>query len=138
MYLRHQTYTLYYRDVCILVFLHVFAYFMLLRCMLKFKRLACGSDDVTQYNTIQSKSFNCLQFESWSTIYSYFDFGLKNSSFRLPYQRSSADCAKELFKGSNGSANLVDCTRKNFLVGGCRFFVSDVISEVVLGSCCLA
>jgi len=26
---------------------------MLLRCMLKFKRLACGSDDVTQYNTIQ-------------------------------------------------------------------------------------
>ena len=53
MYLRHQTYTLYYRDVYILVFLHVFAYFMLLRCMLKFKRLACGSDDVTQYNTIQ-------------------------------------------------------------------------------------
>ena len=53
MYLRHQTYTLYYRDVCILVFLHVFAYFTLLRCMLKFKRLACGSDDVTQYNTIQ-------------------------------------------------------------------------------------
>jgi len=52
MYLRHQTYTLYYRDVCILVFLHVFAYFMILRCMLKFKRLACGSDDVTQYNNI--------------------------------------------------------------------------------------
>jgi len=50
MYLRHQTYTLYYRDVCILVFL--LAYFMLLRCMLKFKRLACGSYDVTQYNTI--------------------------------------------------------------------------------------
>jgi len=49
MYLRHQTYTLYYRDVCILVFLHVLAYFMLLRCMLKFKRLVCGSDDVTQY-----------------------------------------------------------------------------------------
>ena len=52
MYLRHQTYTLHYRDVCILVFLHAFAYFMLLRCMLKFKRLACGSDDVTQYNTV--------------------------------------------------------------------------------------
>jgi len=51
--LRHQTYTLYYRDVCILVFFHVFAYFMLLRCML-FKRLACGSDDVTQYNTTHS------------------------------------------------------------------------------------
>jgi len=51
MYLRHQAYTLYYRDVCILIFLHVFAYSMLLRCMLKFKRLACGSDNVTQYNT---------------------------------------------------------------------------------------
>ena len=52
MYLRHQAHTLYYRHVCILVFLHVLAYSMLLRCMLKFKRLACGSDDVTQYNTI--------------------------------------------------------------------------------------
>jgi len=50
MYLRHQAYTLYYRHVCILVFLPVFAYSMLLRCMLKFKRLEFGSDDVTQYN----------------------------------------------------------------------------------------
>jgi len=75
-------------------------------------------------------------FENRSTIYSYFDFGLKNSSFRLPYQRpsSSADCARELFNGSNGSANLVDSTWKNFLVGGCGFFVTDVMSEVVLGS----
>jgi len=34
----------------------------------------------------------------------------------LPYQRpsSSADCARELFKGSNGSASLVDCTQKKF------------------------
>jgi len=63
-------------------------------------------------------------FESRHTIYSYFDFGLKNSSFRLPYQRpsSSVDCAGELFKGSNGSARLVDCTRKNFLwLGGVDF-----------------
>jgi len=60
MYLRHQTYTLYCRDVCILVFLHVFAYFVLLRCMLKFKQLACESDDVTtiQYNTIIITLFN--------------------------------------------------------------------------------
>jgi len=55
MYLRHQAYILYYRHVCILFFLHVFAYSMLLRCMLKFKRLACGSEDVTQYNTITVK-----------------------------------------------------------------------------------
>ena len=53
-------------------------------------------------------------FESRRTICAYFNFGLKNSSFRLPYQRpsSSADCARELFKGSNGSASLVDCIRK--------------------------
>jgi len=69
-------------------------------------------------------------------IYSYFDFGLKNSSFRLPYQRlsSSADCTRELFKGLNGSASLVDCTQKKFLVEMCGFFVTDVISEVVLWS----
>jgi len=33
-------------------------------------------------------------------IYSYFDFGRKNSSFWLPYQRpiSATDCARELFE----------------------------------------
>ena len=64
------------------------------------------------------------------------DFRKKTSSFRLPYQRSSssADCARELFNGSNGSASLVDCTLKKILPGGCGFFVTDVISEVVLGS----
>jgi len=37
-----------------------------------------------------------MLIESWRTIYLYFDFGLKSSSFRLHYQRpsSSADCAK--------------------------------------------
>jgi len=57
-------------------------------------------------------------------IYSYFDFGLKNSRFRLPYQRpsSSADCARELFKGSNGSASLVACTQKKFFGWGVRIF----------------
>jgi len=35
---------------------------------------------------------------------------------------SSADCARELFNGSNGSASLVDCTqKKNFLVEGVDF-----------------
>ena len=50
LYLRHQAYTLYYRHVCILVFLHVFAHCMLLRCMLKFKRLLGVT---TLLNTIQ-------------------------------------------------------------------------------------
>jgi len=56
-------------------------------------------------------------------IYSYFNFGLKNSSFRLPYQHqsSSVDCARELFKDSNRSTSLVDCTQKKFLVGGADF-----------------
>jgi len=69
------------------------------------------------------------------TIYSYFNFGLKNSSFQVPYQcpSSSADRARDLFKDSNGLASLVDCTWKKFFVEGCRFFVSDVISEAVLG-----
>jgi len=42
------------------------------------------------------------------------DFRKKNSSFWLAYQRpsSSAPCARELFSGSNGSASVVDCTRK--------------------------
>jgi len=65
-----------------------------------------------------------FHFENRRTIYSYFDFGLKNSSFRLRYQRpsSSADCARELFKGSNGSASLVDCTwKKIFWLGGADF-----------------
>ena len=37
------------------------------------------------------------------------DFHKKNSSFRLAYQRpsSAADCARELYNGSNGSASLV-------------------------------
>jgi len=41
-------------------------------------------------------------------IYSYFEIGLKNSSFRLPYQHhsSSADCTRELFKPSKDSASL--------------------------------
>ena len=77
------------------------------------------------------KLFNTLA-SGW-----FWRFSQKNSSFRLPYQHpsSSADCARELFNGSNGSASLVDCTRKkNFCLGGAGFFVSDVISEVVLGS----
>jgi len=63
-------------------------------------------------------------------------FQLKNSSFRLPYQRpsSSADRTRELFNGSNGSDSLLVCTRKTFFGWGCGFFVTDVISEVVLGS----
>jgi len=47
-------------------------------------------------------------------------FWPKTSSFRLPYQRhnSSADCVKELFKGSNGTASLPSLhLKKNFWLG---------------------
>jgi len=60
----------------------------------------------------------------WLPAYGIFvlRFRPKNSSFRLPYQRPSsfADCARELFNGSTGSASLVDCTRKKIFgwVGG--------------------
>ena len=58
-------------------------------------------------------------FESWCMIYSYFDFGLKNSSFRLPYQRH---CSREMFKGSNRSASVLIYTRKkNFWLVGAEF-----------------
>ena len=47
-------------------------------------------------------------------------FRPKNSSFRLLYQHhsSSTDYARELFNDSNGSASLLDCNQKKFLVGG--------------------
>jgi len=75
--------------------------------------------------------FLTLESQLVSTI-----FAKKNGSFRLPYQRpsSSADCTRELFNGSNGSASLVDCTwKKIFSLEGCRFFVTDVISGGLLG-----
>jgi len=51
-------------------------------------------------------------------------FAKKTSSFQLPYQRptSSADCARELFNNSNGSASLVDCTRKKIFAWGVQVF----------------
>jgi len=41
--------------------------------------------------------------------------------------------ATDLVKGSKDTASLLVCTQKNFLLGGCRFFVSDVISGRILG-----
>ena len=47
----------------------------------------------------------------WEPVYDMFVLQLrpKKQQFRLPYirPRSSADCPRELFKGSNGSASLV-------------------------------
>jgi len=39
----------------------------------------------------------------------------------------------DLVEVSKDAASLVVCTRKNFLLGGCRFFVSDLISGGLFG-----
>ena len=51
-------------------------------------------------------------------------FRPKTSSCQLPYQcpSSSTDCTRELFKGSNESESLTDCTQKNFWLGVADFF----------------
>jgi len=62
----------------------------------------------------------------WEPSYDIFvlRFWPKTSSCQLPYQRPSsfADCARELFKHSNGLDSLLDCTReKNFWLGVADF-----------------
>jgi len=92
---------------------------------LKFQKaihLACSEDDLAELLTLWEPRYDI--FVLWNRP--------KTSSCQLPYQchSSSADCARELFKGSNRSASLLVCTRKNFFVEGCRFFVSDVMTSV--------
>ena len=77
MYLRHQTYTLYYRDVCILVFLHVFAYSCYCDACLNSSDLRVGvttllntihiQSNFQQLNSILSKSLD-LEWPS-TTLY---------------------------------------------------------------------
>jgi len=78
----------------------------------------------------------------WEPAYGTFvlRFRPKTSSRQLPYQcpSSSADCTRELVKGSNRSESLLGCTRKKFSGWGLRFFCEWRISEVVFDPCCLA
>jgi len=46
---------------------------------------------------------------------------------------SGAKSGGELFKGSNDMASLLVCTQKKNLLGECGFFMSDIISEGLLG-----
>jgi len=63
----------------------------------------------------------------WEQAYDTFlpRFQPKTNSFRLPYQHhsSSADCARELFKGSNGSASILVCSRKKIFWLGVADFL---------------
>ena len=65
---------------------------------------------------------SCGRFLTLWRLGGFGDFRIKNSSFRLPHQcpSSSADCTRELFKGSNRSTSLVDCTWKIFFGWGVR------------------
>jgi len=87
---------------CILVFLHVFAYFMLLRCMLKFKRLACGSDDVTQYNTIKHRLHLIRPFEAL-----IFDLTVANNSF------VTCSSTRPAMSNPNGLLGQISCRYLN-------------------------
>jgi len=42
-------------------------------------------------------------------------------------------CYNDPVKVSKDAASLIVCTPKNFFLGGCGFFVSDVISAGLLG-----
>jgi len=67
-----------------------------------------------------------LTLTFWEPGYDIFvpRFWPKTSSCQLPYQRpsSSTNCARELFKGLNGSNSLLVCTRKNFFGWGLWIF----------------
>ena len=62
----------------------------------------------------------------------YLEIELKSSIFQLPYQphNSSADCARELFKPSNDTANFRVCNGKKLYGCGFCFLVNDVVSKV--------
>jgi len=75
-------------------------------------------------------------FESRRAIYSYLDFGPKTAVFGCltnaiaPPPIALENCSR----AQTDRPVFWSALEKNFLVGGCGFFVSDVIGEVVLGS----
>ena len=81
-------------------------------------------------NWVLYKSHDWL-LKLWEPAYNIFvlQFHPKKQQFSVAYQSP-----RELFKGSNGPASLLDCRRKTFFWLGMQVFMSDVISEVVLGS----
>jgi len=68
-------------------------------------------------------------------IYSYFEIGLKPAVVScLNNAIASPPIALEsCSRAQTDRPVILSALEKKFLVGGCRFFVSDVISEVVFG-----
>ena len=87
--------------------------------------LTLGNFNYQTPNSRSTLTFSCISYLTLLEPPGFGNFRKKNSSFWLHNQRpsSSAHCARELFSGSNGSASLVDCTRKKiFCLGGAVFF----------------
>ena len=96
----------------------------------------CSGEKCKDYgNSCHSDAVLCSLCNCWSDIdchqlwepgYDIFvlRFRPKTSSYQLPYQHPSscADCAWELFKGSNESDSLLVCTRKKIFSWGLRIF----------------
>ena len=89
----------------------------------RYSKFFCWEQQVPLLKFASSSHLMSLLLTPWR-LDGFGDFCKKNSSFRLPYQRPSsyADCARELFNGSNGSASLVDCTQKIIFAWGVRVF----------------
>jgi len=89
-----------------------------------------------QYNIFVHWQPRCWHFESRRTIYLYLDFSVKTAVFSchtnaiapLPFALESCSMAQTDWPV------FYIALKKIFLAGGWGFFVSDVISEVVLGS----
>ena len=81
----------------------------------------------TQITTSATENPKPKNLSLWELVYEYIVCGFrpKTSNYRLPYQHHSsfANCAGELFKGSNRSASLLVCTRKKFFWLGVAHFL---------------
>jgi len=69
-------------------------------------------------------------------IHSYFEIGLKPAVVScLTNALAPSPIVLESCSRAQADQQVFSLhSKKNFLVGACRFFVTDVISEVVLGS----
>jgi len=104
-----------------------------MNCNMPNKTMKCEMPKpTTNYGMTHEREVNHTCFREWYSLTLWEPacdifiprFRPKNSSFWLPYQRPSsfADCARELFKSSNGSASLLVCTWKKFFDWGLWIF----------------
>jgi len=92
----------------------------------------CDSKEIQEYNSILRC---CLEYQHFGVrpVSGIFENKNTEAQVALSGNFSSLVSATDPVKGSKDAASLLVCTRKNVLLEGCRFFVSDVISEGLLG-----